>query len=84
MMGIEHVQNLAILPGAELVAVADPEPASLARVRAAIGHDVAQFADAAALMRGAAVDAVIVASPNFTHRAVLEPLFDADVAILCK
>jgi myo-inositol 2-dehydrogenase/D-chiro-inositol 1-dehydrogenase len=27
---------------------------------------------------------VIVASPNFTHREVLEPLFTSDVAILCE
>lgn len=84
MMGIEHVQNLKILPDAQIVAVADPHADSLARARRAIGHEVAEFADAAALVRGGGVDAVIVASPNFTHRAVLEPLFDADVAILCE
>jgi predicted dehydrogenase len=30
------------------------------------------------------VDAVIVASPNYTHRSVLEPLFDAGLPILCE
>ena len=84
MMGLEHIQNLKILPGAEIVAVADPVAQSLEWARAAIGHEVAEFEDSAALVRDAGVDAVIVASPNYTHRAVLEPLFDADVAILCE
>ena len=26
MMGVEHLRNLAILPGAEVVAIADPTP----------------------------------------------------------
>jgi myo-inositol 2-dehydrogenase / D-chiro-inositol 1-dehydrogenase len=30
------------------------------------------------------IDAVIVASPNFTHRAELEPIFDAGLHILCE
>ncbi|HZV10579.1 MAG TPA: Gfo/Idh/MocA family oxidoreductase, partial [Novosphingobium sp.] len=84
MMGVEHIHNLQILPGAEIVAVADPDATSLGWARKAIGHEVAEFADAAALVKGADVDAVVVVSPNFTHRAVLEPLFDADVAILCE
>jgi len=84
MMGVEHIHNLNILPGAEIVAIADPVATSLGWAREAIGHPVAEFADAAALVKGADVDAVIVVSPNYTHRAVLEPLFDADVAILCE
>ncbi|MGZ6016247.1 MAG: Gfo/Idh/MocA family protein, partial [Phenylobacterium sp.] len=42
------------------------------------------FSDGAALARSGLVDAVIVASPNYTHRSVLEPLFDAGLAILCE
>ena len=84
MMGVEHIHNLKLLPGAEIVAIADPEPTSLGWARDAIGADVPAFADAAALVAGARVDAVVVASPNYTHRAVLAPLFDAGVAILCE
>jgi myo-inositol 2-dehydrogenase/D-chiro-inositol 1-dehydrogenase len=36
------------------------------------------------LARSNTVDAVIVASPNHTHRAVLDPLFDAGLPILCE
>jgi myo-inositol 2-dehydrogenase/D-chiro-inositol 1-dehydrogenase len=87
MMGVEHLQNLAITPGAVVTAIADPVETSLGWARAALGDKadgVQAFADSAALAASGLVDAVIVASPNYTHRAVLEPLFDADVAILCE
>lgn len=84
MMGVEHLRNLLITPGAEVVAVADPTPASLGWARSVVGEGVRTFDTVQALVRDAGVDAVVVASPNHTHRAVLEPLFDADVAILCE
>ena len=87
MMGLEHIANLAITPGAELVAIADPVAESLAAAKSALGERAAQvreFADGAALAASGLADAVIVASPNHTHREVLEPLFDAGLHILCE
>lgn len=87
MMGVEHIRNIRIQPGARITAIADPVEDSLGWARAALGEeagDVAAFADAGALVRAGNVDAVVVASPNFTHRTVLEPLLDSDVAILCE
>jgi predicted dehydrogenase len=85
-MGIEHLNNLAITPGARVTAIADPVEASLGWARTALGEradGVQAFTDCAALASSGLVDAVIVASPNYTHRSVLEPLFDAGLAILC-
>jgi predicted dehydrogenase len=87
MMGVEHIQNLRITPGAEVVAIADPVGTSLGWARSALGDradGVRAFDSVEALVKGAEVDAVIVVSPNFTHRRVLEPLFDANVHILCE
>ena len=87
MMGLEHLSNLAITPGAVVTALADPSEGSLAGAKAALndGADgVATFATSAELAASGLVDAVIVASPNFTHRDVLAPLFDAGVHILCE
>jgi predicted dehydrogenase len=87
MMGIEHLNNLAVTPGAVVTALADPVGERLALTKQALGdraEGVATFADSAALAKSGLVDAVIVASPNHTHRKVLEPLFDAGVAILCE
>ena len=87
MMGVEHINNLAVTPGAVVTALADPVQTSLGWARRALGaaaKGVQAFADGAALARSGLVDAVIVASPNFTHRKVLEPLFDAGLPILCE
>ena len=87
MMGIEHLNNLAITPGAVVTALAEPVPGSLGWARGALGEradDVAVFEDAGALAASGLCDAVIVASPNHTHRTVLEPLFDNGLHILCE
>ena len=87
MMGVEHLRNLAITPGAVVTAVADPVATSLGWAREALGAraaEVAAFPDTASLAASGLVDAVVVASPNHTHRAVLPPLFDAGVHLLCE
>jgi predicted dehydrogenase len=87
LMAREHIRNLAITPGAVVTALADPVAQSLDMARdvlGASGETVATFADSASLAKSGLVDAVIVASPNYTHRKVLEPLFDANLAILCE
>ncbi len=84
MMAIEHIANLALTPGAVVTALADPVQSSLDRAAAAVGHDVACFADAAALAASGLCDAVVVASPNFTHAEVLRPLMAANLHILCE
>lgn len=87
MMGVEHLNNLSVTPGAIVTALADPVPESIGWARDALGaraSTAAVFADSAALAKSGLVDAVIVASPNHTHRKVLEPLFDAGLPILCE
>ena len=85
MMGVEHIQNLLVTPGAELVAIADPVESSRNAAKAALeGKPVREYASAAELAADAGLDAVIVASPNHTHREALEPLFKAGVHILCE
>ncbi len=87
MMGVEHINNLAITPGAVVTAIADPVSTSLGWAQTALGEradGVAVFDSAAALAASGRCDAVIVASPNHTHRETLVPLFDAGLHILCE
>ena len=87
MMGVEHLNNLAITPGAVVTAIADPIATSLGWAKSVLGDKadgVRSFADSAALATSGLVDAVIVASPNYTHRDVLAPLFGEGLAILCE
>ncbi len=87
MMGVEHIQNLAITPGAVVSALADPVESSLGWAKTALGaavDGVATFNSTAEMAASGLIDAVIVASPNHTHRAELGPLFDAGLHILCE
>jgi hypothetical protein len=72
MMGIEHLKNLALLPGAEVVAFADPHEESRRWARLTAGEAPTEYADHRALLDDPRVDAVVIATPNHTHRAVLE------------
>lgn len=87
MMGVEHIRNILIQPGAAITAIADPVETSLGWARDALGHKaegVVAYDTVDALVKAGNVDAVVVASPNHTHRGVLTPLIDSDVAILCE
>ncbi len=87
MMGREHIRNLQLFPQVEIASLADPVESSLSASLETLGptdHEVATFSDAGAMIAAGSLDAVIVASPNFTHRAILEPLLASEVAILCE
>ncbi len=87
MMGREHIRNLKLLPQTRVAALADPVPSSIDASLAELGDQaegVLAFADVQSMLAGCALDAVIVVSPNHTHRAVLEPLLATDLALLCE
>lgn len=84
LMAQEHIRNLALVPGVEVTALVDPVSSSLDWAEATLGRTAARFADVPAMLAGAKLDAVIVASPNFTHHAVLQPLFGTGIHILCE
>jgi predicted dehydrogenase len=87
LMAQEHIRNLSLMPEPEIVALADPVPASLEWAKATLGArsaDVATYHDTRAMLAGSRLDAVVVASPNYTHREVLAPLFDTELHILCE
>jgi myo-inositol 2-dehydrogenase/D-chiro-inositol 1-dehydrogenase len=84
MMGCEHIRNLALVPGVEVVAIADSDATSRAWGRAAVGRDVEVYDDHRELLRRARVDAVVVATPNFTHHDVLRAVFETRLHVLVE
>jgi predicted dehydrogenase len=84
MMGVEHLRNIALVPGARVTALMDPTPSSIGWARELVGDAVPSFDNVEDFAARAEVDAIVIASPNFTHRAVLERLFGMDAAILCE
>ena len=85
MMGCEHIRNVNALPGADVVAISDPndEPLSWAR-RELGGRSFTEFRDHRDLLAANVVDAVVVASPNFTHVDVLRDVLSTDLPVLVE
>jgi predicted dehydrogenase len=83
MMGCEHLRNLVALPGAEIAAVCDPNPAPREWARLTLGeaHPAVVLDDHHALLARDDLDALVIASPNHTHAAVLDDVFAAAPAL---
>ena len=87
MMGREHMRNCAIVQGVELVAIADPDQGSreaAAALARELNLQIAVYDAAQAMLESIRPDAVIVASPNFTHFDVAKPLIEAGTALLLE
>lgn len=85
MMGVEHIHNIRAIDGAEIVAISDPTESSRAAGLEAVADPAAvAFADHRELLAHPGVDAVVVASPNHTHRDILADVLDAGVHVLIE
>jgi predicted dehydrogenase len=84
MMGIEHMLNIRLLEDAEVTAISDPHPTSRKWGRDTAGEGVLVFEDHALLLEKAPVDAVVIASPNYTHASVLSDVFRTDKHVLVE
>ena len=71
-MGREHIENLKHIPGTSVTAIADPFADSLARAKGLVDGEVKSFTDYRDLLNSNLVDAVIIATPNYTHVDVLK------------
>ncbi len=80
MMGREHIRNLALVPGAVVTAVSDPDTEQRTLSAAAAGGARA-FASHQDLLSSGLVDALVIASPNDTHMAILGDIFAAPKAL---
>jgi len=74
-MGREHLRNLALIPGATVTALADPDDASMSTARDTLAPQATAFRTAGDLIGSGLCDAVVIASPNDTHKSNLEAIF---------
>ena len=65
MMGREHLRNLALFKDVQVVAVCEPNLDMLKKARA-LAPDAVFVADLTALL-DQRLDALVIATPNFTH-----------------
>ena len=86
-MGIEHIHALRSLPNTDIVALCDPHGPSITAAQRALGpdsHPVSIFDAPEALVAAGGFDVAVVASPNFTHRAVVETLLHSGAHLLIE
>ncbi|BAF89958.1 oxidoreductase [Azorhizobium caulinodans ORS 571] len=81
IMGSNHARVLAELPGAELVAVADPDTAQAGRVAEVLGCQA--VSDHHGLLE-LGLDAVIVAAPTHLHHSVALDVINAGCSVLVE
>jgi predicted dehydrogenase len=79
-----HLPGFALLSDrAQVVALCDTNPQVLERAKRETGIDAA-LADYADVIRHPGVDAVVIATPNFTHAPIAIAAADAGKHILCE
>jgi predicted dehydrogenase len=78
-----HLPGLALCPEAKVVAVCDANPEVLARAQQHTGVQIA-FTDYREIVKRADVNAVIIATPNFTHAEIAVAAANAGKHILCE
>jgi len=74
MMGLEHLLNLALIDGAQVVAIAEPNGDMLARALRIV-PDARVFNDMQSLLDFPDLDALVVATPNYQHEDQLLHIF---------
>jgi len=70
-MGREHMRNIAAVPGGEVVAIADPHGPSIEASRE-ITPTVDIHNNLDVLLARDDLDALVIATPNHTHREIIE------------
>ena len=84
-MGREHILNLHAMGGAELTAISDPHaPSRDAAAMLVDGWRPRLFEHHADLLGSGLCDALVIASPNHTHAAVLGDALATDLPILVE
>lgn len=84
MMGQEHIRNINLVGGAQVAAVADPDATMRAQAAALAGTAPTQFADHRDMLAQSDLDALVIVSPNDTHRDIMFDALQTDIPILCE
>jgi myo-inositol 2-dehydrogenase / D-chiro-inositol 1-dehydrogenase len=80
-IGKVHASAIASVPGANLVAIADPVLASAEAIKASYGCDIRTID---AILRSDDVDAVVICTPTDTHADLIEQFTEAGKAVFCE
>ena len=87
MMGCEHLRNLLGNKAVAITAYSDPNETSRRWATSTLGEHAAratEFVDHKDLLSSGLVDAVIVASPNFTHKSLLDDILKTNIPVMIE
>ena len=84
MMGQEHIRNIALLDGARVVAIADPDAGMRAASAELAGGGCRTFPDHRDLVSADLCDAYVIAAPNDLHHPILLDVLATAKPILCE
>lgn len=84
MMGQEHIRNIALLEGTQVVAVADPNEEMRAMAASTAGSQCAAYADHKAMLEVGGCDAIVLAAPNYLHHPILTDILPTDIPLLVE
>lgn len=84
MMGQEHIRNIALLDGAIVAAVADPDGDMRAEAMRQAGGGCKGYANYQDMLESEALDALVIVTPNHTHIDVLRDVMPLNLPILCE
>jgi predicted dehydrogenase len=76
MMGQEHLRNIALIPGARIAALLEPDP-EMCRLAGEIAPDAQVVPSLEALLAQPGLDCLVIASPNHLHVGQLERIAEA-------
>ena len=83
-MGREHIENIRAMPSTQVTAIADTDSGSRAKAQDLLGPDARSFTDYRDLLASGLCDAVVVATPNFTHVDILRDCLATPLHILAE
>lgn len=83
-MGREHIENIKMIDGCSVTAIADDHAASREAGQALLPAPAQLFDNHQDLIAANICDALVIATPNHTHRAVLMDALAADAHILVE
>lgn len=86
MMGCEHILNLVAIDDAEVIAYSDPHPTSREWAAACLGEGAAAtgYVEHRELIARDDLDAVVIATPNYTHLDVLRDVLATDLHVMVE
>ena len=83
MMGCEHIRNLLAIEDCEVVAYADLHEPSR-QIAASLVKTAKSYPDYREMLATEKLDVVVIATPNHTHRRVLEDVLKSGVDVLVE